>query len=273
MDTRYWIGLIAFGLHGTAVAQAAGASPGEADLAEKLSNPVASLISVPFQFNYDQRYGADAGGHKTYVNIQPVVPISLNECWNLISRTILPWASQSDVVPGSHQSGTGDITQSFFFSPKAPTAGGAIWGIGPAFLIPTASDPDLGAKKWGAGWTALILRQNHGWTTGFLMNHLWSVASIHGYDRRPAISATFLQPFVAYNTPDAWTYGANLESSYDWHSHEYTVPINLNVSHVAKIGKQPVSFGAGVRYWIASTQAGPHGWGFRAVVTFIFPKG
>lgn len=253
-------------------AQAAPPAAGEAQLAEKLSNPVASLISVPLQLNYDSGYGAGGRGHKTYLNLQPVVPFALNDRWNLISRTILPFADQSGVVPGSSESGTGDITQSLFFSPRKPTSSGVIWGAGPAFLIPTASDPNLGAKKWGAGFTALVLRQKHGWTSGFLMNHLWGVASIHGYDNRPALSATFLQPFVAYNTPHAWTYGANLESSYDWHAKEYSVPLNLNISHVTRIGKQPVSYGAGVRYWISSTEMGPHGWGFRAVLTFVFPQ-
>lgn len=253
-------------------AQATEAPAGEAQLAQKLSNPVASLVSVPLQFNYDTGYGAGGRGHKTYLNLQPVVPFSLNDRWNVISRTILPFANQSGVIPGSSESGTGDITQSLFFSPKKPTSSGVIWGVGPAFLIPTASDPKLGSKKWGAGWTALVLRQKQGWTTGFLMNHLWSVASVHGYDNRPAISVTFLQPFVAYNTPHAWTYGANLESSYDWHAREYSVPINFNVSHVTRIGKQPISYGAGVRYWISSTDGGPHGWGFRAVLTFVFPE-
>jgi hypothetical protein len=271
MNKRLLTCLLVLGQPAFAHAQAS-PPPGEADLAEKLSNPVASLISVPLQFNYDSGYGVGGEGHKTYMNLQPVVPISLGDRWNLISRTILPFADQSGVFPGGSQSGIGDITQSLFFSPKMPTANGSIWGIGPAFLIPTASDPALGAKKWAAGWTALILRQTHGWTTGFLMNHLWSVASIHGYANRPAISVTFLQPFIAYNTPTAWTYGANLESSYDWHSREYSVPVNFNLSHVTKIGRQPVSFGAGVRYWISSTQSGPHGWGFRGVVTFVFPE-
>lgn len=264
-----------FSLLALAAGACAQTSPpsGGADLAEKLSNPVASLISVPLQFNYDSGYGAGGHGHKTYLNLQPVVPISLSDDWNLISRTILPFADQSGVPPGSSPSGIGDITQSFFFSPKTPTAGGSIWGVGPAFLIPTATDPALGAKKWAAGWTALILRQKHGWTTGFLVNHLWSVASIHGYDDRPAVSVTFLQPFIAYNTPTAWTYGANLESSYDWHAREYGVPVNLSIAHVTRLGGHPVSFGAGIRYWVSSTEAGPHGWGFRATVTFIFPQG
>jgi hypothetical protein len=267
--------LLAAGCCGPACAQdsAPAEKGGDTSIAEKLSNPVASLISVPLQFNDDSNFGPGDHGHKLVMNLQPVVPMALNSDWNLISRTILPFAHQSDVINGTgSQPGTGDITQSFFFSPSKPTSGGVVWGVGPAFLLPTASDPLLGGKKWGAGWTALVLRQAHGWTTGFLMNHLWSVASVHGYDNRPAISATFLQPFVAYNTPTAWTYSANLESSYDWHAHEFSVPLNLSVSHVMKIGRQPISLGGGVRYWLTSTQAGPHGWGYRAVVTFVFPR-
>lgn len=250
-----------------------GKADGNAGLAEKLSNPVASLISVPLQVNDDSSYGPGDHGHKLVMNIQPVVPIVLNDRWNLISRTILPLADQSDVIRGSgRQHGTGDITQSFFFSPRAGGSSGVIWGVGPAFLLPTASDSLLGGKKWGAGWTALVLRQKSGWTAGFLVNQIWSVASMHGYGDRPAISATFLQPFLAYNTARAWTYGANLESSYDWHAHEFSVPLNLSVSHVSRIGNQPISLGAGVRYWLTSTQTGPHGWGFRATLTFVFPQ-
>lgn len=109
------------------------------ELAKKLSNSVAALISVPLQYNYDQHYGTNENGHKSVLNVQPVVPISLNAEWNVISRTIVPLISQDNVVPGSSESGLGDITQSLFFSPKAPTSGGLIWGVGPAFLLPTGT--------------------------------------------------------------------------------------------------------------------------------------
>ncbi len=240
-----------------------------ADLAKKLSNPIASLISVPFQANYDSGYGPNDGDKYT-INIQPVIPFTLNEDWNVISRTILPVVWQNDIAgPSGHQFGLGDTTQSFFFSPKKPTAGGIIWGVGPAFLLPTATDDLLGGEKWGAGPTGVILKQSGPWTYGALANHIWSFA---GDDDRSDINATFLQPFVSYTTKDAWTFTLNTESTYDWESKEWSVPINFNISKLVKVGKQPISLGAGVRYWAESPDNGPDGWGARLVVTFLFPK-
>jgi len=131
------------------------------ELAKKLANPVSELISVPLQFNYDERYGAAEQGHKSFVNVQPVVPITLNAEWNVISRTILPVViDQKDVVSGTSQSGIGDIVQSFFFSPKKPTASGLIWGAGPVLLLPTGSDDQLSGRKWGLGPTAVLVKQD-----------------------------------------------------------------------------------------------------------------
>jgi hypothetical protein len=147
------------------------ASPGNdeatkaAELAKKLSNPVASLISFPFQANFDYGQG-DGRGYKFVMNVQPVVPISLNERWNVISRTILPLVYQSHVADPGNQGGLGDILESLFFSPKAPTKGGIIWGIGPAILVPSATDSSLGGKKWAAGPTFVALKQESGWTYG-----------------------------------------------------------------------------------------------------------
>ncbi len=147
-----------------------------ADLAKKLSNPVAAMISVPFQFNYDEGYGPNDGDRLT-LNIQPVIPISLNDEWNVISRTILPVIWQNDIAGDSgEQTGLGDITQSLFFSPKHPGPSGIIWGVGPAFLVPTGTDDLLGTGKWGAGPTAVVLKQMGGWTVGGLANHIWSFA-------------------------------------------------------------------------------------------------
>lgn len=240
------------------------------DLAKKLANPIASLISVPIQANYDENFGPNEKGSVWKINIQPVIPITLNENWNLISRTILPIIDQDDIpVSGMGESGIGDIVQSLFFSPKAPTSRGLIWGAGPVILLPTASDDALGGEKWGIGPTAVGLRQSGPWTYGALVNHVESFA---GDDDRADISATFIQPFLAYITKTKTTIGLNTESTYDWESEEWSVPINLTVNQLMKVGKLPLQIGGGIRYWADSPDNGPDGWGARIQLTFLFPK-
>jgi hypothetical protein len=243
----------------------------QAELAKKTLNPVADLISLPLQFNYDRGIGPTDDGKKYVLNIQPVIPISIGPDWNVISRTILPIIDQDDILPDgkADASGLGDTTQSFFFSPKKPTASGWIWGAGPVILLPTATDDDLGGEKWGLGPTAVALKQEHGFTYGILANHIWSVA---GDSDRSDISATFLQPFFSYTTKTFTSFTINTESTYDWEDDEWSVPINFLVSQVLKIGPQPVSLQAGPRYWAESPDTGPEGWGFRFTFTLLFPK-
>jgi hypothetical protein len=240
------------------------------ELAKKLANPVAALISVPLQFNYDTDIGRAEDGDRYYLNVQPVVPITLNEDWNLISRTILPLITQDDIFPGAgSQSGLGDTVQSLFFSPKAPTAGGWIWGVGPVFLLPTASDELLGAEQWGIGPTAVVLKQQGPWTYGALANHVESFA---GDDDRTDASATFIQPFLNYTTPTGRSYVLNTESTYDWEGDEWSVPVNALVAQLLKVGDQRIQVGAGLRYWLDSPDTGAEGFGARVVVTFLFPR-
>jgi hypothetical protein len=249
-------------------AGAGGAADDAAELAKKLSNPVAALISVPLQNNFDWGAGPKGDGFQYKLNIQPVIPITLNEKWNVISRTILPYVYQKDVIGTSSQSGLADTVQSFFFSPKEPTKGGWIWGAGPAFLLPTATDSLLGSEKWGAGPTAVLLKQQNGWTYGALANHLWSFA---GHDNRPDVSATFLQPFVSYTTKKQTTFVLNSESTYDWENRQWTVPLNLMAAQLVKVGKLPLQFQVGGRYYAEKAANGPE-WGLRAGVIFLFPK-
>jgi hypothetical protein len=245
------------------------AAESDENLAKQLSNPVADLISLPFQFNYDRGIGPGRDGDKYYLNIQPVIPISLTQDWNLISRTILPVVNQNHIFPGAgSQFGLSDTVQSLFLSPVKPTAG-IIWGVGPVFLIPTGTDSLLTAGKFGLGPTAVALAQEGPWTLGFLFNHIWSVV---GWESRPHVNNTFLQPFFSYTTRDAWTFTVNTESTYDWRAEDWSVPLNFLLAKLTKIGDQPVQFQVGPRYWAESPRSGAHGWGVRFNVVLLFPK-
>jgi hypothetical protein len=242
------------------------------ELAKKLTNPVASLISVPFQFNYDHDYGFDDKGEQFRLNIQPVIPISLGEDWGVISRTIAPIIYQDHVVPlvsDNDQFGLGDIQQSLFFSPKAPGPGGLIWGVGPVASLRTATDDLIGSGKWSVGPTGVALMQRGHWTIGVLASHLWSVG---GNDDRADVNTTFMQPFIAYTTSDAWTFTLNSETTYDWEAKAWSVPVNAFASKLLKFGSRPVSIGAGLRYWAESPKRGPEGLGARVFITFLFPE-
>jgi hypothetical protein len=241
-----------------------------AELAKKLSNPIASLISVPLQYNRDEYGGANDGASATRLVIQPVVPFSLNEDWNLITRTLVPLVDQKDFpVAALNESGLGDITPSFFFSPKLPTAGGWIWGAGPVFLLPTATKDALGTEKWGLGPTGVALKQSGPWTVGILAGHIWSVA---GNDSRADVSATTLQPFFSYTTKTHATIGAYTESVYDWKGEQWQVPLIFQAGQLFKVGPQVMQLAVAAKYWAEAPDNGPKGWGLRLQLTLLFPK-
>lgn len=237
----------------------------QAKLAMQLNNPVAALISIPLQSNWD--FGIGPKDATQYMlKVEPVIPIKLNSDWNLISRTILPVIDQESPAFGvDSASGLGDTTQSFFFSPEKATASGLIWGAGPIFLIPTATDSLLGNNMWGAGPTGLVLKQHDSWTYGVLASQLWSIGS-----GEETVNSLYVQPFLAYTTKKHTTFGLNTESTYDWVHSQLSAPINLTVAQLVKIGKFPVQFEVGGRWYADGPDDGPE-WGLRFDVTFLLP--
>lgn len=239
-----------------------------AELAKATQNPIASLISLPIQNNFDWGGGPNGDGFQYKLNVQPVIPFSLNEDWNLISRTIVPYIEQNDIIGTSSQSGLGDIVQSLFFSPVKPTESGWIWGAGPVLQLPTATDNLLGEEKWGAGPTVVVLKQQGPWTYGLLANHIWSFA---GEDAREDVNRTFLQPFLSYTTETFTTFGVNSESTYDWVRSQWNVPANVFVQQLVKVGGQPIALQLGGRYDVKGPDDKPE-WGLRFQVNFLFPR-
>lgn len=236
------------------------------DIQKQLSNPIASLTVVPFQSNFDFRIGPARDGSRVTTNFQPVIPFKLNDEMTLVVRTIVPIIAQDNIFPGAgSQFGLGDTLQSFFFVP--PSVNGFTWGVGPALQYRTGTDTLLTSGKWAAGPTLVALQQTGPWTVGILTNHIWSYAGDAGRDD---VSATFLQPFVAYAAPGGWTFTVNTQSTYDWVAKAWSVPLLFQVSKLTSIGKQPVSVAAGVKYWAQSPESGPHGLGGLLSVSFIF---
>jgi hypothetical protein len=249
---------------------ATGASAEDTErLANQLSNPVASLISVPFQGNWNGDIGPAEKGQQVYWDLQPVVPFAISDDLTIISRTIMPIVWQEDIFPGAGmQFSPGNITQSLFLVPR--TVNGFSVGLGPVFWLPLMGDPLIAPEQLGFGPTGVWVWQGKGWTVGTLANHIWSVA---GDPAEPAYDQTYLQPFVAYSSKDAWTFSANSESYYNWESSEWTVPVNIVVSKIVDLHGQHVQLFAGARYWIDTPEeAGPQGWGARFGFTFLFPE-
>lgn len=254
----------------------ADAACADADLAKQLQNPIANLISFPIQSNFDFNIGPDDGWRST-TNIQPVIPITLGDDWNMISRTIVPLIYQDDVAGNSgSQFGLSDTLQSLFFSPQKPTKtpmGNLVWGVGPVAQFPTSTDRLLGLGTFGLGPTGVALFQEGPWTYGALVNHVWGVAETR--DNVPDLNNTFMQPFIVYTTPSAWSFGVNGELNYNWDAQSgdrLSGPINLSVAKLLKIGEQPVQLQGRLRWWAADTPASAEGLGFTVNVTLVFPK-
>ena len=254
-------------------APAASGSPSAAELARKAQNPVADMISVPFQLNWNFNTGPLDKGQQI-LNIQPVIPFTLNDDWNLITRTILPVISQPAFSSGqSRENGIGDINLTAFFSPKKPTESGWIWGAGPAVIMDTASDDRLGQGAWSVGPSAVFLKMPGDWVVGGLVSQVWSVSEDEG---RPDVNQMLIQPFINYNFPKhpgryltfSPVITANWEAS---SSNTWTVPLGLGIGQIVKPGKVPLNLQIGAFYNVIRPDDASN-WQIRAQAVMLFPK-
>ena len=242
------------------------ASEGE-NLLRQLSNPVANLVSIPFQMNWDQ--GVGPGDQTRFLlNVQPVLPFSINEDWNLIARVIMPILSQPALAPGGSPAfGVSDVLMTAFVSPTRP---GIIWGVGPALSLPSTTQLTLGSGKWSAGPSVVVLNQVGGWMYGALWNQTWSFA---GDPARDDVSVMFLQPFVSRTGANLVTVGLSSEASANWKAtdHKWTVPIILTVTKLSTLGPFPASYAIGAGVFVAKPEIGPS-WRLRATLTVLLPR-
>ena len=261
---------VALLLVGTAHAEPAHEGESATDLAEKTQNPVADLISIPFQNNFN--FGAGSENKMIWVlNVQPVIPIHITDDWNLITRTIMPIIHQPSLFPGvDSASGLGDINPTVFLSPAKP--GKFIWGAGPTMTLPTATDNLLGSGKWSMGPAAVGLFMSHPWVVGVLANQQWSFA---GWSHTP-VNALLIQPFINYNLSDGWYLSSapiitgNFSAGSGDH---WTVPVGAGVGKLWRVGKigLPINTQLVPYYNAATPDFGPD-WQLRLQIQFLFPS-
>jgi len=238
-------------------------------LAKKTQNPVAPMISVPFQNNTNIGIGPH-DRTQNVLNIQPVIPVNIGKL-NLINRIIMPVIHQPEIQNESgSKNGLGDINATCFFSPAKP--GKLIWGIGPALLLPTATDEMLGTGKFGIGPSAVLVSMMGKWVFGALANNIWSVA---GKSDRGDVNTFLVQPFVNYNLPDGWSITSAPIITANWKAdsdNRWVVPVGIGVGKVLKVGKLPLNVSLQGYYNVVTPDAYGADWTIRAVVSFLFPK-
>jgi hypothetical protein len=203
------------------------------------------------------------------MNIQPIIPFNLSSELNLITRIVLPVIAQHDITgAGEQQSGLSDALVSTFFSP-AVIKDGWVWGVGPVFLLPTATNDFLGAKKFAVGPTGVVLKQTSNWTIGALINQIWSTG---GDEADIDVNQLFVQPFINYGWKSGATLGVNAEIVQNWEGSTTTIFLNPIVSGVTKLGGQIISVTVGPRIPLSAPDGNKADYGVRAVLTFVFSK-
>lgn len=238
------------------------------DMAQNAVNPLTTTITVPIQFEYNEKIGPEDDGTRSTVFVQPIVPFDLGDDWNLITRTIVPFIEQDDIFPGAgSQQGIGDISESLFFSPD-DTIGGWTLGFGPYLQFDTATDDYLGFDEHGAGASFIALKVDGHLQYGFLTTQMYSIEGHVG----GAYSNTFIQPFFDYTTDGGLTWELTSESNYNWNDDQWSIPVTVTASQFFMVGDQPILLGGGFKYWVESGPMDPEGVSLNINLYLLFPK-
>jgi hypothetical protein len=242
-------------------------SDSQADLAKAAQNPIANMISLPFQYNANFGIGPD-NETMHLLNIQPVYPVKFGE-WVLVNRTIIPVIYLPDIAGAGSEFGLGDINHTTFFVP--PNEGKFMFGFGPTITFPSATDDKLGSEKWSAGPAAIALYMTGPWVMGGLINNQWSFA---GDSDRDDVNKMLINPFLNYNLPKGWYLSSAPIITADWEAdsdQRWIVPVGGGLGKILKIGNQPINVSARVYYNVEHPDEGAN-WQAQLQVQLLFPK-
>ena len=241
------------------------------EVAKKLANPIANMISVPLQYEFSRGVGANQGGSEQTLLFQPVAPFDLGGGDIFIVRPIIAGAREVSVQGANGQSfsgyGIANVTLESFYAPN--TNSSWIWGIGPYAQSPSGNSGKFGSQQTGAGVTAVVLNRQGPWTYGVLGYQSWNMGGNPAFGTQNNL---YGQPFVAYTNKEAWTVTANMEATYNYDSHRTSNPLYVGVSKLMVFDRTPISCGAGPIYYVSNTPGGPSGWGARATATLVILK-
>ena len=259
----------------------ASAEMSKAEIAKASQNPLTAMYSLPIQNNTYFNNAYD-GKTKNVSNFQPVLPFDFNDDWQVVTRTIMPLVSQPTYTRPATQGGydrefgLGDTTFTAFFTPKTTGESGWIWGVGPSFYLPTASDPDLGTEKWGAGLSAVALKMDGKWVYGALLAQMWSFAGPGQDAGEKIVNGMTIQPFVNYNMDDGWFLTTVPIITANWDADEYhnvwTVPVGAGIGRAMKLGKIPMTAQLHGYYNVMTPDDYGEEWQMRVQVQLLFPR-
>jgi hypothetical protein len=241
------------------------------EIAKKLTNPIANMISIPTQYEFSRGLGKNQGGSEQSLLFQPVVPFDLGGGDTFIVRPIVAGVRETSIQGANGQGysgyGISSVTLESFYAPN--TKSSWIWGVGPYAQSPSGNSGRFGSQQTAAGVTAVVLNRDGPWTYGALGYQSWSVGGNATYGTQNNL---FGEPFLAYTTPSAWTFVTNMQAQYNYDARRTSNPLYVGVSKLEVFDGVPISFAAGPIYYVSNVPGGPSGWGARATVTIVVIK-